>query len=112
MTQSDKLDLGAVQGHKKVFAEIIAAAISEVKWASLLDKNIGNRLFELLGKKEFPGINVKVDDQQNVTLELQVLVQYGMNIPDVARQIQEAVKSAVDKALDVNLKDINVNVQG
>jgi uncharacterized alkaline shock family protein YloU len=26
--------------------------------------------------------------------------------------VQETVKSAIDKTLDVNLKDINVNVQG
>ena len=58
-----------------------------------------------------PGVEIKVEDG-DVTLDLQILVRFGMNIPDAARQVQETIKSAVDKTLDINLKDINVNVQG
>ena len=61
---------------------------------------------------EFPGIDIKVDDNQEVTLDLRVVINYGMNIPDAARQVQATIKSAVDKTLNINLKDINVNVQG
>ncbi len=112
MKDNEKIDLGSVQVHKKVFAEIIASALKEVSGVKLIDKNLGNRLFEMFGKKDFPGIDVKVNDNHDVSLELRILVQYGINIPDVARQVQETVKSAIDKTLDVNLKDIHVNVQG
>jgi uncharacterized alkaline shock family protein YloU len=112
MKDDSKIDLGSVQVHKKVFAEIIASALKEVSGVKLIEKNISNRLFEAFGKKEFPGIDVKVHDNHEVTLELKILVQYGINIPDAARQVQETVKSAIDKTLDVNLKDIHVNVQG
>lgn len=108
----DKIDLGSIQVDKKVFAEIISSAIHEVNGVYLIQKNIGNRLFEIFGQKDFPGIAITVDENSNVTLELKVLVQYGMNIPDAARQVQETVKSAIEQTLDVNVKDINVNVHG
>lgn len=112
MNKDDKIDLGSVQVHRKVFAEIISSAISEVDGVHLIQKNLGNRLFEVFGQKDFPGINIKVDDAREVTLVLKVLVRYGLNIPDAARQVQETVKKAVDRTLDVKVKDINVNVQG
>jgi uncharacterized alkaline shock family protein YloU len=34
-----------------------------------------------------------------------------MNIPVVARQIQDAIQRAVEEAVDINLKEINVKVQ-
>jgi uncharacterized alkaline shock family protein YloU len=112
MKRDDKIDLGSVQVHKKVFAEIVSSALQGVAGVSLIQKNFGNTFVEMLGKKGFPGINIKVDDNHEVTLELEILVRYGMNIPDAARQVQSVVKSAVDQTLDINLKDININVQG
>ena len=112
MKKEDKIDLGSVQVHKKVFAEIISSALDEVDGVHLIQKNLGNTLVRIFGQKDFPGIDIKVDEGHEVTLELQILVRYGMNIPDAARQVQETIKSAIDKTLDINLKDINVNVQG
>jgi len=110
--KEEKIDLGSVQVHKKVFAEIISSAIDEIDGVSLIQKNLGNKVFEMFGQKDFPGVEIAVDENHEVTLELQVIVHYGMNIPDAARQVQATIKSAIDKTLDVNLKDINVNVQG
>ncbi len=112
MKKDVKIDLGSVQVDKKVFAEIISSALDEVDGVRLVEKKFGNKLFEMFGKDDFPGIDIKVDDNQEVTLGLRVVINYGMNIPDAARQVQATVKSAVDKTMDVSLKDINVNVQG
>ncbi|MCK5180659.1 MAG: Asp23/Gls24 family envelope stress response protein [Candidatus Omnitrophica bacterium] len=112
MKKGNTIDLGSVQVHKKVFAEIIASALDEVDGVHLIQENLGNKLVGFFGQKDFPGIDIKVDEGHEVTLELQILVRYGMNIPDAARQVQETIKSAIDKTLDINLKDINVNVQG
>lgn len=112
MRNDVKIDLGSVQVDKKVFAEIIASAMNDVDGVHLIDKNLGNKFFEMFGQKDFPGIEIKVDENHEVTLGLKVTVLYGMNIPDAARQIQDTVRTAIDKTLDINLKDINVNVQG
>jgi len=112
MKLDNKIDLGSVQVHKKVLAEIVFSAISEIDGVSLIQKDFGRKLLEILGQKDFPGIEIRVDESHNVSLELKVLVRYGLNIPDVARRIQDGVRSAIDKTVDINLKNINVNIQG
>jgi len=112
MKRNEKIDLGSVQIDRKVFAEIISSAFDEIDGVNLVQKNIGNKLFEIFGKSDFPGIDIKVDENQEVILGLQVIVNYGMNIPDAARQAQATVKSTVDKTLDITVRDININVQG
>lgn len=112
MTKENKIDLGSVQVHNKVFAELITSAMEKVDGVQLVQKNIGNKFLEMFGQKDFPGISIKVGEDREVTLELKVLVRYGLNIPDAAHHVQEAVKSAIDEALDVTVKDININVQG
>ena len=112
MKKEDNIDLGSVQVQKKVFAEIISSATEREFYNPRIWKNLGDKLVGIFGQKDSPGIDIKVDEDHEVTLELQILVRYGMNIPDAARQVQETIKSAIDKTLDINLKDINVNVQG
>ena len=52
-----------------------------------------------------------VDKDHQVSLKIRVIIYFGMNIPVVARQIQDVIQRAVDEAVDINLKEINVNVQ-
>lgn len=112
MRTSDKLDLGSVQIHKKVLAEIIATAMTDVKGVRLSPQTVGGKLFEIFGKKNFPGVEIRSKEEGDVSLQLNILVQYGVNIPDIARQVQDVVRSAVEKTADISLKEINVNIQG
>jgi uncharacterized alkaline shock family protein YloU len=65
---------------------------------------------DLFGYKNYPGVQVTVDKDQQIALEIRVIIQYGMNIPTVARQIQDVIQDAVESALDINLREINVNI--
>jgi uncharacterized alkaline shock family protein YloU len=41
-----------------------------------------------------------------------VIVQYGMRISEVAHNLQETVKFEVERAVNVPVVEVNVNVQG
>jgi len=41
-----------------------------------------------------------------------VVIQYGIRITEVAHNLQEAVKFAVERSVDVPVMEVNVNVQG
>jgi len=112
MNSNINSELGAVQIHKKVIAEIISNVVDEVDGVSLVQNKVKKKLFKLFGKEKFSGIEIKNDDDNDVTLEIRVLVRYGLNIPFVARQIQDSIKSAIDKTVDINLKNININISG
>jgi len=112
VSQDSKLDFGSVQVHKTVLAELIYSAAQGIDGIRLIQKSMGQRLLELFGQQKFPGIEIKVDDVGDISLEVKVFVRYGINIPDAARQAQEAIKKAIEKTIDIRLKNININVQG
>src|SRR5208282_5830943 len=111
MRQDNTVDLGVVQIHKKVIGDIAAASIKEVPGAQLATFGIISSIAEAFGYKNYPSVSVTVDKDQQVSLEIRVIIFYGMNIPVVARQIQDVIQRAVEDAVDINLKEIDVNVQ-
>jgi uncharacterized alkaline shock family protein YloU len=108
----NKVDLGSIKIHKQVLADIIQSAVLTVPGVTLLTKDFGSHLVDLVGVKKIPGIAVTIEKNSQVTIEVKVKVRFGLNIHDAARQIQEAVRAAIDKTVDIDLKDINVNIQG
>ena len=112
MIPDNKVDLGSIQIHKKVIGDIAALALNEVDGVSLIPKDLGGQILDVLGRKEAPGVMVSVDKNNQVTIELKVFVRYGMNIPEAARNVQDVVRAAVEKSTDIHLREVNVNVQG
>ena len=106
------VDLGSIQVHKKAIADIASSAMAEIDGVKLPAPDIFSKAKEIFGYRTIPGIIVTVDKNNQVSVELRVVIRYGINISDIARQIQETVRSAVERTIDISLKDINVNVQG
>jgi len=111
MRQDNTVDLGIVQIHKKVIGDIAAASIQEVSGAEIATFGIIGSVAEAFGYKNYPAVSVTVDKDHQVSLKIRVIIYYGMNIPVVARQIQDVIARAVEDAVDINLKEINVIVQ-
>ena len=112
MNLDDKVDIGAVQIHKKVIGDIAVSALRDVEGVTLSSFEPMSRLFQMFGYKNFPSVIINIDKENQVSVEIKVNVRYGMNIADVARQVQDTVRAAVERMVDINLKEINVNIQG
>ncbi len=112
MRDLSRVDLGSIQVHKKAIADIAVSALSELDGVSLMPADLPTQFMEFFGQKSYPGIIVTVDKNNQVTLELRLRIRYGISVADIARQIQETVRSAIERTVDINLKDINVNIQG
>jgi len=111
MRRDNTVDLGVVQIHKKVIGDIAAASIKEVSGAQLATFGIIGSIAEAFGYKNYPAVNVIVDKDHQISVEIRVIIYYGMNIPVVARQIQDVIQRAVEEAVDIDLREINVKVQ-
>lgn len=112
MRPDNRVDLGPIQIHKKVIADIAYHAVHEIDGVTLIPYDMRSMVYEFLGQKTRPGIAVTVDANHQVSMEVKVLIRYGLNIPEIAGQIQDAVRTAIERSVDVALKDISVNVQG
>ena len=111
MRAENTMDLGFVQMHKKVIGDIAVAAIKDIPGVSLAHFGVFSDLCEMLGYKNFPGVSVRAQKDGGSALHLRVSVEYGLNIPSIANRIQETVRNAIERSLEIDFVEINVNIQ-
>lgn len=96
-----------------VVAVIVGVAVSEVPGVFAMSGGFAGGISEVLsGKKNFSkGIKVEITEKET-KIDVNIIVEYGIRIPDVAFQIQTKIKKAVEKMTGLKVTTINVNVQG
>ena len=96
-----------------VVAIIAGVAVSEVPGVSQMAGGFAGGITEVLsGKKNLAkGIKVEVGDK-DTKIDVNIIVEYGVRIPDVAFEIQNRVKKAVETMTGLNVIEVNVHVQG
>jgi len=105
-------DFGHVNISDDVIGIITNIAASEIEGVSLHGTLAGD-IAEILGKKNMTkGVRVAITETNEVQVDLNIVVDFGIVIPDVAWKVQESVKTAIENMTDLKVTSINVNVQG
>lgn len=87
-------------------------AVSEVEGVYGMSGGFAGLTEALSGKKSFTkGIKVDVNEK-NAKIDVNIIVEYGARIPDVAFEIQSRVKSSVENMTGLKVLEVNVHVQG
>ena len=95
-----------------VVAIIAGKAASEVSGVFGMSGGFAGGITEVFGKKNFSkGIKVDVQEQ-SVKIDVNIIVEYGARIPDIAFEIQNRVKKAVESMTGLKVLEVNVHVQG
>ena len=96
-----------------VVAIIAGVAVSEVPGVSSMAGRFAGGITEVLsGKKNLSkGIKVEVGEKET-KIDVNIIVEYGTRIPDVAFEIQNRVKKAVENMTGLKVLEVNVHVQG
>ncbi len=96
-----------------VVAVIAGVAVSEVPGVYSMAGGFAGGITEVLsGKKNMSkGIKVEVGDKET-KIDVNIIVEYGTRIPDVAFEIQNRVKKAVETMTGLKVIEVNVHVQG
>ena len=97
----------------EVVASIAGIAVSEVPGVFGMAGGIAGGISEVFsGKKNLSkGIKVEVGEKET-KIDVNIIVEYGVRIPDVAFEIQNRVKKAVETMAGLKVSAININVQG
>ena len=91
-----------------VVASIAGVAVSEVPGVYAMAGGIT----EIFGKKGLAkGIKVEVREK-DTKIDVNIIVEYGVRIPDVAFEIQNRVKKAVETMTGLNVSSVNIHIQG
>lgn len=105
-------DVNGVKIANEVVAIIAGVATSEVQGVAGMSGGLVGGISEMLGKKNFSkGIKVEVDGNETA-IEIYIIVEYGVRIPDVAWVLQNKVKTAVEEMTGLNVVKVNIHVQG
>ena len=102
-----------VEISEEVVAVIAGIAVADVQGVAGMAKGFAGGLTEALsGKKNMAkGIKVDVGDKET-KIDVNIIVEYGTRIPDVAFEIQSRVKKAVKEMTGLEVVAVNVHVQG
>ena len=91
-----------------VVASIAGVAVSEVPGVY----GMAGGITEIFGKKGLTkGIKVEVGEKET-KIDVNIIVEYGARIPDVAFEIQNRVKKAVETMTGLKVANVNIHIQG
>ena len=96
-----------------VVSVIAGKAVSEAPGVYAMAGGFAGGISEVLsGKKNLSkGIKVEVGEKET-KIDVNIIVEYGSRIPDVAFDIQNRVKTAVEGMTGLKVVAVNVHVQG
>ncbi|GAC1472735.1 MAG: Asp23/Gls24 family envelope stress response protein [Candidatus Dormibacteraceae bacterium] len=95
--------VGAIAAH---------AALGCYGIAGMAARGLRDGMAELLHRENVArGVEV-VEVEEGLRVDVFVVVQYGIRITEVAHNLQQAVKFAVERSVNVPVAQVNVNVQG
>lgn len=102
-----------IQIANDVVAVIAGVAVSEVPGVASMSKGFAGGITEVLSGKKSLSKGIKVDaDDKEVKIDVNIIVEYGSRIPDVAFEIQNRVKKSVENMTGLKVSEVNVHVQG
>lgn len=103
---------GTIQIADDVVAVIASLAATKTKGVAGMSGGITEGWAKRVGGKNVTrGVSVEVG-QVEAAIDLRVIVQYGEKIHEVAKQLQENVKEAVETMTGLRVVEVNVKVEG
>lgn len=113
MPSTQENSLGKIEISESVVAMIAGMAATECYGlVGMASRNVQDGIAELLGRENLErGVDVRIADGA-VDVSLHVIVEYGVKISEVANNIMEQVKYAIENSCGLEVKSVNVHVEG
>lgn len=105
-------DLGVINISEDVVSIIAGLAATEIKGVAGMSGGFAGGIAEKLGMKNLSkGVKAVVGEKE-AAVDLFIIVEYGVKIPDVSWKIQENVKKAIETMTGLRVVEVNIHIQG
>jgi len=105
-------EYGKVLFADEVVATIAGLAATDIKGVAAMSGGLADGIAEKLGRKSLAkGVKVKVGEKE-AAVDLYIIVDYGVRVPEVAWNIQENVKKSIETMTGLSVTEVNIHVQG
>ncbi len=102
---------GVVRISNEVLAIIAGIATGEIEGVTGMAGSLVESISERFGRHDLSrGVKVETQDDE-VSVDVFVNVEYGCRIPEVARSVQTNVKEAIENMTDLQVKAVNIHIQ-
>ena len=113
VTENTGSDYGQIIINNDVIAIIAHETAKKVPGVVEMQGSWGDDLAGIIGKKsKDKGIRVEKENEEMLTIDLKVVLEYGVRIPEVCVQLQSAVKEAIEDMTGKHVFSVNIVVQG
>lgn len=103
---------GTVKISNEVVSIIAGVAAMEVEGVAGMSGGITGDITEMLGMKNLSkGVKVALGEEET-TIDIFIVVEYGSKITELGEKVQENVKNTVETMTGLNVAEVNVNIQG
>jgi uncharacterized alkaline shock family protein YloU len=110
MAEENK-ELGNVRIDNDVLSSIAGMAAKKVDGVHRISTSLVGGIAQIIRKTPDAGIKVVVGEDE-VSFELGVTVNYGVNIPELTYQIQKTIKEEVENMSGLKVAKVDVFVHG
>lgn len=105
-------DLGVVRINNDAITTIASIAAMEVRGVHKMGFGARRSMRDLFCRK-YTAKGVRIDMKEaEIRLVVSIVVDYGMDIPRVADEVQDCVKRAVEKMTGLVMSEVDVVVEG
>lgn len=110
--QINEIEENGIKIANDVVATIAGKSAMEVSGVYSMAGGFAGGISEVFGKKNYTK-GIKVDNaEKGLKIDVNIIVEYGARIPDVAYEIQNRVKKSVENMTGLNIEEVNVHIQG
>ncbi|MFZ2353662.1 Asp23/Gls24 family envelope stress response protein [Paucilactobacillus nenjiangensis] len=108
----DDQSLGSIEIAPSVLETVAGIAASQVDGVSKMHGSITSNVTELLGRPDHArGVKLSRDEDELV-VDVDVYLEYGVPVPRTALEIQDKVKQQVSLMTDLKIQEVNVHIEG
>ena len=110
---TQEMENGSIQISEDVVVSVTGMAVLEVEGVCGLSSSIGTDIAEMLGMKTLSkGVRLSTTETGALRVDCDVVSKFGQNIFELAKNVQENVKSSVESVTGLRVAEVNVTVCG
>lgn len=106
----DNTQIGEIKISEDVILTVAGLAVSEVKGITVVNSLTDGFVEKFVKKNYGKGIRV-VMNENDVVIDIHIIVDYGLKIPDVAWELQETVKKSIETMTHLTCSKVNIFVE-
>lgn len=110
---NDYSKVGDITIDDQVIAEYVSEEVLKHKNVSRFSTSLAEGITKNILGRDSVTSGVKIqNDEGNISISLHIIVYFGINIPQLSYELQMNIKQSVEAFTGLNVKEVNISVEG